>query len=83
METRSLGGVLLAFAGLVLLIAGFRGTLQKVWQDATGLGATSGAGKIVPTPALDSGAVTFKLPAGYSGTGNIASNPVPGSSVLG
>lgn len=30
MDTRSAGGVLLAFAGIVLLIAGFRGTLGNV-----------------------------------------------------
>ncbi len=92
METRSLGGVLLAFCGLVLLIAGFRGTLGKVWQDVTGIGAATGkvdtlapaTGDQPPSPVdPNKGAITFALPAGYPGTGNILPAGVPGSAVTG
>lgn len=50
MDTRSTGGVLIAFAGIVLLIAGFRGTLGKV-KDAllSGTPSTTGGTESQPT----------------------------------
>jgi hypothetical protein len=55
MDTRPAGGVLLAFCGVVLLIAGFRGTLGKVKDALLGGTASAPAPAATGTPAPTGG----------------------------
>lgn len=82
---RSTGGILIAFAGLVLVIAAMRGTLKNVWEDLVPPTASGGTVGTAPAPNVSGaggGSIygpnilygeysgLYSLPAGYPGTGN-------------
>lgn len=73
MGSKSAGGVIVALAGAVLVVAGLRGTLGNVWKALIGppdtqIGSVLG-GKTPSTTTPDTTAPgTSILPAGYPGT---------------
>ena len=64
---RSAGGVALAFAGFVVIVAAFKGTWRQTIDALTG--------NVVPTASAATGPATAKTGSGFPGT-----SVIPGSS---
>lgn len=69
MGNREAGGVLIALAGAVLIVAGVRGTLGRVWSALWGPGdeIRDRIGTPPADPTLPA-ATGLQLPPGYPGT---------------